>query len=103
SISSVAQIKPNATSPGSHHLGQNAPAVIDDAVRRWRKHMGDDIAGLEERQKLGQRRYRLTHMDHHRQMEYRRHLPRPAEHFKIIRPGDVPRQPRLDADTHLAV
>jgi hypothetical protein len=52
--------------------------------------VGNDIAGLEERQKLGQRRHRLAHVDHYRQMERRSHLLGTPEHLEIIRPGDIP-------------
>ena len=86
----IAEVEPDAAAAGGHHLRQNVPGVVDDAVRRRRKHVGDDIARFEEREKLGQRRHRLTHMDHHGQMERRGHLLRTPEHLKIIRAGDVP-------------
>jgi hypothetical protein len=70
----IAQIEADAPVPRGLHLRQNLPSVIDDAVRRRRKHVGDDIARFQERQKLGQRRLRLAHMDHHGQMERRGHL-----------------------------
>ncbi len=99
----IAEIEPDAAAAGGHHLRQNVPGVVDDAVRRRRKHVGDDIARFEEREQLGQRRHRLTHMDHHRQMERRGHFLRAPEHLEIVRAGDVPRQPRLDSGDHVAV
>ncbi len=86
----IAQVEPDATAAGGQHLRENVPVIVDDAIRRRRKHVGDDVAGFEEREKLGQRRHRLAHVDHYGQMKRRGDLLRPPEHLKIVRAGDVP-------------
>ena len=85
----IAQIEPDAAAAGGHHLRQNVPVVVDDAVGRRRKHVRDDIAGFEQREKLGQRRHGLAHVDHHGQLERRGHFLRAPEHLKIVRAGHV--------------
>ena len=100
----VADIEPDAAASGGQHFGQDAAVVVDDAVGRRREHVGDDVAALEQIQKLRQRRDRLPHVDHHRQIEGRcADLLRAPQHLVIVRAGDVARQPRLDADDEVAV
>ena len=42
-------------------------------------------------------------MDHHGQIERRSHFLRTPERLKIVGAGDIPREPRFDADDHVAV
>src|SRR5579863_5698964 len=99
----VAEIEFDATAPRGHYLGEDMALVINDAVRRRRKHVGHDIAGFEKRQKLWQRRYGLTHVDHHGDVEGRRRLLRAAQDFVIVLPSHVAGEPGFDSDDHVAV
>ncbi|MSV27171.1 MAG: hypothetical protein EXQ52_00245 [Bryobacterales bacterium] len=58
--------------------------------------MSDDVALLQLIEQQRQRRNRLAHMDHHRQVEGGRHFLRPPEHLNIPGPGHIPGQSRLD-------
>ena len=92
----------NQTPAGGKH-GKDFASVVDDTVGRRREHMRDDIAALEQSDKLGQRRDRLAHVNHHRQAEARGHFLRAIQHLEIVLAGDISRQPRLDADDEVAV
>src|SRR3954454_16822460 len=78
-------------------------AIVDDAVRWWRKHVRDGITRFEDGQKLRQWRRGLTHMDHDWQMEYRSDFLGTPEDLNIVRAGHVPRQPRLNSGDHFTI
>ena len=59
--------------------------------------------GLSRSMSLRQRRDRLAHVDHHRQIEGGDDLLRAPQHLVVVGAGDVARQPRLDADDDVAV
>ena len=59
--------------------------------------------GLSRSKSLGSGETRLPHVDHHRQIEGGGHLLRAPQHLVVVGAGDIPREPRLDADDEVAV
>jgi hypothetical protein len=70
--------------------------VVENAVGRWRIHVGDDVAALEQRQDGSHRRVILADMDHHWQIEGRSRLLGTSQRLEIVGSSDVGRKPRLD-------
>jgi hypothetical protein len=98
----VADVEPDPRLRARAHRRQNAPGVIEDAVRRRREHVGDDVAFLQDVEQLRQRRRALAHVNHHRHAVLRRGLLGALQHFVIVL-GVGAREPRLDADDEVAV
>src|SRR6266487_3209176 len=80
----VADVEPQAAAASGKHFRQQAAIVVEDAVRRRRIHVRDDVAALEQREDFGQRRVRLSQMDHDRQIERLRYRLRTPERFEIV-------------------
>ena len=94
----VAEVEPDAAAAGREHLRQHPAALVENAVRRRRIHVRDDVAALEHREDAAHRREGLTHMDHHRQIEGRGGFLGAPERLEIAGAGHVVGQPCLDAD-----
>src|SRR5260370_31548966 len=62
-VAPVAQVKDAAAPRRGRHVREQAALVVEDAVRRRRIHVGDDVAALEQREDGAQRRDRLAHVD----------------------------------------
>ena len=69
--------------------GEKIRSVVENAVRRRRVHMGDDIAALEQRQDGAHRRVGLADVDHDRQVEGRRRLLGAPQRLEIVAAGHV--------------
>ncbi len=65
----VAEVENDAAAAGGRHVREQPALIVEDAVRRRRVHVGDDIAALEQRQDGAHRRDRLADVDHDRQIE----------------------------------
>ena len=76
---------------------------VEDAVRRRRVHVRDDVARLEEREDVGQRRFGLSHVNHDRYAQRAGDRLRAPQRFEVVLARDVLRQPRLDADDDAAM
>src|SRR5262249_8140379 len=100
---SVAEIKNDAAAARGCHVREQSALVVEDAVGRRRVHVGDDVAALEQREDGAHRRIRLANVDHHREIEGGGRLLRAPQRFEIVGVGHVFRQPRLDADDHVAM
>ncbi len=99
----VADVEHDAAAARREHLGQEPAVVVDDCVRRRREQVRHDVAGLEQRQQLAQRRRALAHVDHDGQAERLDRLLRALQDFDVVRADDGLGQPRLDADDIVAV
>src|SRR4051812_23294189 len=98
--------------PRSSRMPRRRAAITSDTIcpassmmlfGGWRKHVRDNIARFEDRQKFGQWRQGLTHVDHDWQIERGGDFLRTPEDLKIVRAGHVSRQPRLNSGDHLAI
>ncbi len=99
----VADVEHDAAAACREHLGQEPAVVVDDCVRRRGEQVRDDVAGLEQRQQLAQRRRALPHVDHDGQAERFDGLLRALQDLDVVRADDGLGQPRLDADDIVAV
>ena len=99
----VADVEPDTSLPGGCDRGEQSPAVVEDAVWRWRVHVGDDVAPLQQREDGGQWRGRLTDVHHHGEVERLDGGPRATHRFKILIAHDGPRETRFHADDDIAV
>jgi hypothetical protein len=79
------------------------PGLVEDAVRRWRVQVRDDIARLEQREEVRQRRHGIAHVNHHRQLQRRSDRLRPPQRFHVVLAGYRARQPRLHANDEVAM
>ena len=99
----VADVEHDAAAARREDLGQEPARVVDDGIRRRREHVRHDIAGLQDRQQLVQRRRRLAHVDHDGQAERLDHLLRALQDLDVVLADDGLGQPRLDADDEVPV
>src|SRR5262245_40322675 len=101
--SSITNIEPYTTLTSVIHLRKNVSGIVDDAVRRWRKHMCDEIAPFKQGEKLRQGRHRLSHMDHDRQIERRGRLLSTPQDLEIILARHVSGKPCFDPADDVAI
>ena len=85
----VAEIENDAPSARGRHVREQSALVVEDAIRRRRVHVGDDIAALEQREDGAHRRKRLANVDHHREIEGGGRLLSAPERFEIVGVGHV--------------
>jgi hypothetical protein len=71
------------------HFRDEAPLLVENAVRRRCVHVRNDVAPLEQWENGAHRRNRLADVDHHRQIERRGRLLRTTQSLKIVGAGDI--------------
>src|SRR5262249_45605611 len=99
----VAEIENDAASARGCHVREQSALFVEDAVRRRRVHMGDDVAALEQREDGAHRRIRLADVDHHWEIEGGGRLF--DNLFSTMRPAPAPaaeRSTRCTTSTHMA-
>src|SRR5262245_40951177 len=87
----ITNVEPDPPTPSLLDLRQNQTLFVNDAMRRWGKHVSNDVTTLHHWEKLLERQRCLPHVSHNLHIERVGHFLRPAKDLKVIGAGDIRR------------